>query len=217
MSKMNTTYVVPVLVLALLFSAVPQIGSSLQLWANPVASWWDDLLGRSSETETKVSPTVSNHMIFIKFEGVDGESKDDDHYKWIDVESVQWGVRQPEGAIGASRRRGDVIVEDITITKELDKSSPKLQEKCLKGQVIPKLEIEVTSTYGGYRATYYRYELKNVIITSYNVESGSGEDRPTDTFTVNYEEIKNTYTEYDEEGSSKGNVEWEFKLVTNEE
>ena len=43
---------------------------------------------------------------------------------------------------------------------EYEKASPKLQEKCLMGEIIPKLEIELTSTYGGARATYLKFELK---------------------------------------------------------
>ena len=216
MSKVNSTYIVPVLVLALLFSAIPQIGSTIQIWSNPVASWWDDLFGSSSTTEVKISPAASNSMTYVKFDGVDGESTDDSHNKWIDVDSVAWGMSQPAGATGPTRRRGDVVMEDIAITKEIDKSSPKLQEKCAKGEVIPKLEIEVTRSYGSSSQTYYRYELKNVMITSYITSLDNSEETPTDTFTVSYEEIKITYTETEDDGSSKGNVEWEFNVESGE-
>ena len=153
--------------------------------------------------------------VFAKYDGLDGESKDSNHAAWIDVLSVDWGMAKPGGGTtGQSRRRGGAVVDDLTLTIEYEKASPKLQEKCLNGEVFPKVEIEQTSTYGGARATYLKYELKNVMITSCSV-SASGNDEsgpPTVVVANNFEEIKVTYTEYDDTGSSKGNVEYEYKV-----
>ena len=157
--------------------------------------------------------------VFAKYDGIDGESKDANHDKWIDVLSVDWGAhREGQGATGETRRRGAAVVEDITLTIEYEKASPKLQEKMLKGEVIPKLEIEQTANYGGAQATYIKYELKNVMITSFQV-SASGNDEagpPTVVVGNNFEEIKVTYTEFDDTGSSKGNVETTWKVEKGE-
>jgi type VI secretion system secreted protein Hcp len=105
---------------------------------------------------TILSPllTLSNAAVFAKYEGIDGESKDANHAKWIDVLSVDWGIHKPGGgATGQSRRRGAAVVEDLILTLEYEKSSPKLQEKCLKGEVVPMLEIEQTAAYGNKTAT----------------------------------------------------------------
>lgn len=156
---------------------------------------------------------------FAKYDGIDGESKDSNHDKWIDVLSVDWGAHKPGGgATGQSRRRGAAVVEDMQLTIEYEKASPKLQEKCLKGEVIPKLELELTATYGGARATYLKYELKNVMVTSYQTNASGNDEAGPPTIVVgnNFEEIKVTYTEYDDEGSSQGNVETEFKVEKGE-
>ena len=52
------------------------------------------------------------------------------------------------GATGQSRRRGEAVVEDVTTTIEYEKASPKLQEKCLKGEVIPDPKIEASQGFG---------------------------------------------------------------------
>jgi type VI secretion system secreted protein Hcp len=153
--------------------------------------------------------------VFAKYDGVDGESKDSNHDKWIDVLSVDWGVHKPGGgATGQTRRRGAAVVEDITLTIEYEKAAPKLLEKCLKGVIIPKLELEQTATYGGARETYLKYELKNVMVTAVQVNASGNDEAgpPTVVMQNNFEEIKVTYTEFDDEGSSKGNVETEFKV-----
>ena len=101
---------------------------------------------------------------------------------------------------------------------EYDKASPKLKEKLLKGEVIPKLEIEFTATFGDAgRQTYLKWELVNVQITDYSF-SGSGNDESPPVVVVgnNFEEIKVTYTEFDEAGNTKGNVETTFKIEKGE-
>ena len=150
---------------------------------------------------------------YIKFDGVDGEAQDKDHKKWSDLLSFNQGVTRPGGgATGATRRRGDVSLSDINCVKELDKASPKIAESVCKGKVYPKVEIHITSSYtDAGRVTYYAYELKNALVTNYDV-SGSGEDVPTENFSINFEEIKVTYTECDSKGKKKGNVEYTWKV-----
>lgn len=151
--------------------------------------------------------------VFAKYAGIDGESKDENHDKWIDVLSLDWGVQRPErGVSGHARRRGAVVVEDLTLTIEYEKASPKLLEKCAKGEVIPKLEIELTSTYGGARATYLKYELESVMIASYQVKASGNDEAgpPVVEIGNDFKEVKVSYTEFDDTGSSLGNVETEF-------
>ena len=152
---------------------------------------------------------------FVKYEGIDGESKDENHQNWIDVLSIDWGVHKPGGGVaGPTRRRGDALVEDLNLIIEYEKASPKLLEKCVKGAVIPKLEIEITATYGGARATYLKYELENVIISSYQMNASGNDEAgpPTVLISNNFKEIKVTYSEFDDEGSNQGNVETSFKV-----
>jgi len=164
------------------------------------------LIGTSDEAEAAA---------FIKYEGIDGEATDANHDKWIDVLAVDWGAHKPGGgATGQSRSRGGAVVEDMILTMEFEKSSVKLLEKLLMGEVIPKLEIELTAGYGGARATYLKYELTNVMIISFQMNASGDNDAgpPTVVIGNNFEEIKVTYTEFDRDGSSKGNVETEYNV-----
>ncbi len=152
---------------------------------------------------------------FIKFEGVEGECRDSEHQGWSDLLSFSQGQNQPgAGATGQTRRRGDVIMEDIHCVKELDKSSPKIAESICKGKVFDKVQIHLTASYtDAGRQTYYKYELKNVLVTSYNISGdGQSEAPPTEQFSLNFEEIKVTYTENDSAGKSKGNVEYQWRV-----
>lgn len=156
---------------------------------------------------------------YIKFDGVDGEAQDKDHKGWSDMLSFNQGLTRPGGgATGPTRRRGDVICEDVVCVKELDKSSPKIAEAVCKGKVFPKVEIHLTASYtDAGRVTYYAYELKNVLVTNYDISgSGQAEDVPTENLSLNFEGIKVTYTETDDKGKSKGNVEYSWKVEQGE-
>jgi type VI secretion system secreted protein Hcp len=156
---------------------------------------------------------------YIKFEGVEGEAQDRDHQGWSDLASFGQGLHQPGGsATGATRRRGDVILDDIACAKELDKASPKIAEAVCNGKVFPKVEIHLTASFtDAGRVTYYAYELQNVLVSSYNISgSGQSEDVPMEDFNLNFEEIKVTYTEADSTGKSKGNVEYSWRVEEGE-
>ncbi len=156
---------------------------------------------------------------FIKFDGVDGETKDKDHKAWSDLLSFSQGIHKPGGgATGQTRRRGDTVMEDVQVVKELDKSSPKLAESVCNGKVYPKVLIDFTASYTDQgRVTYLSYELKNVSVSAYNF-SGVGQSDlvPTESISLNFEEIKVTYIENDSQGKKKGNVEYSWKVEEGE-
>jgi len=152
---------------------------------------------------------------YIKFDGIDGEATDSSHQSWSDLLSFSHTIHKPgAGATGATRTRGDVTLGDVVVVRELDKASPKLQEAVLRGKVFPMVQFEFASSSD--RATYLKYELTNVMVTSIST-SGDADDRPTEEVTLNFEEIKVTYTEYDPvTKKKKGNIEYSWKVEEGE-
>ncbi|MDP3900470.1 MAG: type VI secretion system tube protein Hcp [bacterium] len=150
--------------------------------------------------------------MYLKLGDIKGESTDDGHKDWINLLSVSHGISRPDSsASGAARRRGGAQFSDIYLAKELDKSTPKLQEAVASGKVFPSLELELTKRCGEDKVVYLRYELKNVMVTSYSF-AGSDGSVPTEQISLNFEEIKVVYTEYGQDGKKKGNVEFEWKV-----
>lgn len=141
---------------------------------------------------------------FVRIPNVDGESADANHDKWIDVLAIDWGAHTPGGgATGQSRRRGGAVVEDVTLTIEYEKASPKLAEKCLMGEVIPKLEIELFHADASGRETepYLTIKLTDVLITSCRLVSGAdGPATPSMTvLTLDYSSMTQTHRSRDGE------------------
>ncbi|UCH89095.1 MAG: type VI secretion system tube protein Hcp [Thermoplasmata archaeon] len=170
----------------------------------------------SAETASEdiVTPRSTELAGFIKFDGIDGEATDKDHKGWCDLLSFEQSQSVPgKSTTGSSRRRGDVIMDDVKCTKELDKASPKIAEDMCKGKVHPKVEIHLQATFtDAGRVTYYRYDFTNVLITSYTIGNDPNKQYPTEEIKFNFEKIKVTYSETDENGKVLGTVEYSWDV-----
>ena len=129
---------------------------------------------------------------YIKFDGVDGESKEKGREKWIELQSFNAAEAQAvarDVASGQATGRRDAASGQATgkrqhkpfvITKEVDKSSPKLAEAVAKGKVFKTVEIgDATGS----------YTLTDVVISSVQPSSG-GSDRPMESISLNYTKIE---------------------------
>lgn len=157
-----------------------------------------------------IAPTCLIGAAFIKFDGVDGEAQDRNHRGWSDLASFAQAIRRIPPSVEGGRW-GSVVFEDLTCVKPLDKSSPRLAEAVASGKTFPKVEIHLTTQFGDQGAIYYACELRNVLVTSYQV-GGSGDATPLESLSLQFEEIKVIYTEYDAAGRKKGDVEFSWKV-----
>ena len=107
---------------------------------------------------------------YIKFDGVDGESKDPGHDKWSDLESFGQLVKLVPGKPQASISLGDVKVE-----MPVDAATEELYEAAEQGIFFPAVFIDLCSDQlqEESRGTcYLQYKLENVKIVSYETRDG---------------------------------------------
>jgi type VI secretion system secreted protein Hcp len=156
---------------------------------------------------------------FIKFDGVEGESTSSGHEGEIDILSFSWGMSQSGGTTaGRGGGAGKVSMNDLVFTKYVDKASPALMEAVASGKHIPNVVLEIERSPGGdERVPYLKYELKNVIVTSYNVDwnSSQADSVPTEEMSLNFEEIKVTYVERELDGSKGGVFSFLWNFLKN--
>lgn len=142
--------------------------------------------------------------MFMKIEGIDGESTDDKHPKWIELLSYSHGVSQPVSGASRSggRTGGRADFQDMTITKTLDAATPDLNMHCCNGKHIPKIEIELCLATDD-KHTFMKYTMEDVIISSVSPggSADSGEVKPLETVSFAYGKIKWEYTAIDHTGS----------------
>jgi type VI secretion system secreted protein Hcp len=110
-----------------------------------------------------VMPATVHSASFLKIQGVEGESTDKDHDRWIDVLSYSSGIVASSMATGTQGRAG---MGNISITKVIDKATPELQIKAVSGEHIPEVQLEVATPDG--RGSII-YTMKDVAISSISI------------------------------------------------
>jgi len=155
--------------------------------------------------------------MFLKIEGIDGESTDDAHDKWIEVLSYSLGVSQPVSGVSATggRTGGRADFEDLRITKTIDNSTPDLNIKCASGEHVPKIELELCLATGD-KHTFMKYTLEDCIVTSISPGgSTGGETKPLENVSFAYGKIKWEYTPIDHTGAPGSATDRTWNLEKN--
>jgi len=153
---------------------------------------------------------------YLKVGDIKGESTDDGHADWINLLSVSNSITRPmgAGASGSTRHRSSCTFGDVVCVKEVDASTPKLQEAIADGTNFPEVLIDLTtSSEGGKRLPYLQWELKQARVSSYSVSGATdGSQVPTEQISLNFEEIKVTYDKLGKDNKSAGKVEYSWKI-----
>jgi type VI secretion system secreted protein Hcp len=134
--------------------------------------------------------------MFIKIKDIPGESKDRSHSNEIDILSLLWSnaVQSSRAGVAGKASPGDLL----SVTKYIDKSTPKLFEALATGKHLDEATLVVRKA-GSTPVEYLKYTLQDVMVTSYST-GGSG-DRPTESISFNYGKIEVQYTELNADGT----------------
>lgn len=153
--------------------------------------------------------------MFLKIDGIKGESQDDKHKDEIDVLSWSWGASQ-SGSMhaGGGGGAGKVSIQDISVTKWLDKSSPLILKACCNGQHIKEMNLVVRKA-GEKPLEYLKLKLSDCLISSVSTGGSGGQDRLTENVSVNFGKFQVTYTAQDKSGAAAGEVPFAFDIKAN--
>jgi type VI secretion system secreted protein Hcp len=123
--------------------------------------------------------------MFLKIDGVTGESTDKGHEGWIEVMSFSWGATNAGSSGRGGGGAGKVQFQDFHFVKRTDKSSPVLLNFAVTGKSVPAVQFAVRPA--GANLDYLRYKLADVLISSYQTGGNSqGESVPSDEVSLKY-------------------------------
>jgi type VI secretion system secreted protein Hcp len=153
----------------------------------------------------------------LKIDGVDGESQISDHEKEIDVLDWSWGMSQSGTMhMGGGGGAGKVNVQDIALTKYIDKSTPNLMKMCCNGKHI-KEALLVTRKAGEKSLDYLKIKMSDCLVTSVNTGGSGGEDRLKETVTLNFAKVEVGYTPQKPDGSGDAEITINWNIEKNVE
>ncbi len=141
--------------------------------------------------------------MYLKLAGVEGEAKDEKHTNEIEIMSFSFGVsNQGSGAIGVGSGASKARVNDLTVSKYVDKASPGLFQNCCIGKSFATATLTVRKAGGDSPVNYLVYDMDEVFITNVSTSGSDGGGIATETVSLNFAKMTVTYTEQNADGSA---------------
>jgi len=137
--------------------------------------------------------------MFLKVDGIQGESTDKVHKGEIDVLAWSWG----ESAGTAKTKHGTVptaCIQDLSLTKFIDAASPALIMNTMVGTVSPTAVLVIRKA-GFNPVEYLRLTMRNVSVAAYSTGGSGGEDRLTENVTLHFDSMQGEYQKQRPDGS----------------
>lgn len=155
--------------------------------------------------------------MFIKIDGIDGESPDAVHKNEIQVLKWKWDVTQHSNMhSGSGGGSGKASVNDFCFEHYTDKASPNLLNYCLTGKHIKNIQFVVRKA-GGNPLEYLTIKFTDVIITLVEM-TGSVEDesRPRETVKFSFSKMTQDYIMQNAEGQKSGVISATYDVKANQ-
>jgi type VI secretion system secreted protein Hcp len=108
----------------------------------------------------------------------------------VDVLAWSWGTSLFPG--------GAPSIQDVSLTKFVDKASPLLLESSTSGKTFPKVELFVDQACC--EPELLKITMEKVYISSFQTGGSMGEDWPTESISLNFTKIQYCYTYFDDTG-----------------
>jgi type VI secretion system secreted protein Hcp len=144
--------------------------------------------------------------IFLKIEGVDGESQDDKHKNEIDIETYHIGASNlGTGHQGMGSGSGKSMIHDMQLTKYVDKASPNLFIACCNGKHHTKATLIVRKA-GEKPHEYLKYTMHHVLLSSYTAKHDGGGKTVKESFSLNFSKIEMAYILQNADGSAGAQI-----------
>lgn len=163
-----------------------------------------------------VLASVSAHAasdMFLKIEGIEGESLDSVHAGEIDVLAWSWGMTNSGSMhVGEGGGTGEPSFQDISVTKYVDKTTPNLVQKLATGEHYPSAILTVR-TAGAKPVEYLVITLTDVLVTSISTGGNGAEDRVTEEITLNFKAFELVYKPQQADGSGGAAVDVAYDIA----
>ncbi|MDE2368880.1 MAG: type VI secretion system tube protein Hcp [Burkholderiales bacterium] len=144
--------------------------------------------------------------MFLEIDTINGETEDKvfKPKKAMDILAWSWGLSNSGTThTGGGGGSGKCNVQDISVTKYVDKASNALLDGCAKGTHFTKATLTVRKA-GAKPLEYIIITMTEVIVTSVSTGGSGGEDRLTENVSLNFAEVKFEYQPQDKTGAADG-------------
>jgi type VI secretion system secreted protein Hcp len=154
--------------------------------------------------------------MFLKIDGLEGEAKDKlGHGKEIDVISWHFGVTQ-SGTMhyGGGGGSGKSSFADLQVEKWVDKATTKLFGSCATGKHFTNAVLTVRKA-GDNPVEYLKFELTEVLVTSYQTGAVESDERIRETVKLNFAKMGLKYKPQKGDGTPEAEMPFTYDIAGN--
>ncbi|MFZ1872976.1 MAG: type VI secretion system tube protein Hcp [Chania sp.] len=162
---------------------------------------------------------------FLKIEGVEGESPDQNYAGWIQLQAWQWSEENAgRWGFGSGGGSGKVEMKDFEFSMVSNKASPKLFRMCATGEHIPNAKL-VCRKSGNGQQDFMTVSFENCLVSAFKTVGNmplmaSGTQHidtvlPTDLISLNFARIYVEYKEQKNDGSMGAALKTGYDLKLN--
>ena len=154
--------------------------------------------------------------MFLKLDGIDGESQKDGHTGEIEILSFSNGASNPSSVgMGSGSGAGKVDLSSINFQKLVDKASAKLFLKCCDGTHIATGKLTCREAGGTSPVEYYTYDLEECFIDNVSWGGAQGGGKPSESVSMSFKKIVVTYYPQNADGSKGDKMVGGWDVGTN--
>ena len=155
--------------------------------------------------------------IFLKIEGIEGESSDSNHANEIDVLSWNWLVTQDANMhSGSGGGAGKAQVSDLEFEHNVDSASPNLLKMALTGKHISEAVLTVRKA-GGEPLEYLKITMNDIVVTRVSLSADTSDPQIRESIALSFAKVKQEYIVQNILGGSRGAVTAGYDIKGNKE
>jgi type VI secretion system secreted protein Hcp len=155
--------------------------------------------------------------IFLKLDGIKGESTDTQHRDEIDVASFSWGLSQQRTTgTGGGSGAGKADFQDLHVVTNVSQASPQLFLACAASRHIQTAVLTCRKAGGSHQQDFLKYTLSDVLVASCHTDGQAEDSVPVDEVSFRYAQIKVEYRQQRADGSLGAPITAGWNLETNE-
>jgi type VI secretion system secreted protein Hcp len=153
--------------------------------------------------------------LFLKIDGIAGESADKAHKDEIELESFSWGETNagPAHGGGAGGGAGKVQMQDLHFVARVNKASPTLMLACATGKHLKQAVLTARKAGKG-QQEFLIFKFTDLLVSSYQTGGAAhGDTVPIDQVSFNFGKIEMEYKPQQADGSLGQSVKggWDVK------
>ena len=154
-------------------------------------------------------------VIIIDITGIKGNSTFKGYTDKVILNSFSHGVALPMSGDPANTERtmGRPQFSEMSFSKMTDQSTPLLYAACAQGKKLGTATINIGRNEAGEFMSLLKYELSNAMVSNINTSGGGGS--PSDSFSLNFTQIKTFFTQQGADSVKKGTADFGWNLETN--